>query len=116
LSTAKVISYEDLTAALAKRAEQEEKAVARQKKAAEARAKKAEREEKGKVSKKRKQTSKQKRQVGSPAARDLSTGPEARRTSDELEPTISEDQVAKSDRVGSPISPYPGRAPTARMW
>lgn len=61
LSTAKVISYEDLTAALAKRAEREEKAVARQKKAAEARAKKAEREEKGRVSKKRKQTSKQKR-------------------------------------------------------
>ena len=49
LSTAKVIKYEDLTAALARRAEQEEKAVARKRKAEETRAKKAEREEKGKV-------------------------------------------------------------------
>jgi hypothetical protein len=49
LSTAKVISYEDLNAALARQAEQEAKALARQRKAAEARAKKAEREEKEKV-------------------------------------------------------------------
>ena len=53
LSTAKVISYEDLNAALAKRAEQEAKAVARQRKVAEARAKKAEREEKGKVTRRK---------------------------------------------------------------
>ncbi|GAB7336708.1 hypothetical protein MBLNU13_g10373t1 [Cladosporium sp. NU13] len=116
LSTAKVISYEDLTAAFAKRAEQEEKAAARQKKAAEARARKAEREEKGKVTKKRKQTSRQRRRVAPPSARDLSTGPEARQTSDEPEMTINGDQVAKSDRGESPIAPCPGRAPTARMW
>ena len=80
LSTAKVISYEDLNAALAKRAEQEAKAVARQRKVAEAQAKKAEREEKGKVNKKKKQTSKQKRQVVSPTACNLGTGLEARWT------------------------------------
>jgi hypothetical protein len=59
LSTAKVISYEDLAAALAKRTEQEEKAVARKKKAADARAKRAE----------------QKRKAGSLRARDLSAEP-----------------------------------------
>ena len=116
LSTAKVISYEDLNAALAKRAEQEEKAVARQRKAADARAKKAKREEKGKVNKKKKQISKQKRQVASPRACSFGTGLEARSTSDELGTTISEVQVAKSDRVESPIAPCPRKAPTARMW
>jgi hypothetical protein len=116
LSTAKVISYEDLTAALAKRVEQEEKAVARKKKAAEARAKKAEREEKGKVTKRRKQTSKQRRQVGSPGAREPSTGSESRQVSDEPETTINANQAAEADCVESSIAPCPGRAPTARMW
>jgi hypothetical protein len=116
LSTAKVISYEDLNAALAKRAEQEAKAIARQRKAAEARVKKAKREEKGKVNKKKKQISKQKRQVALLGACNLSTEPEARRTSDELRTTISEDQAAKLHGVDCPIAPYPGRAPTARMW
>jgi hypothetical protein len=116
LSTAKVISYEDLTAALAKRVEQEEKAVARKKKAAEARAKKAEREEKGKVTKRGKQTSKQRRQVGSPGAREPSTGSESRQVSDEPETTINANQAAEADCVESSIAPCPGRAPTARMW
>lgn len=115
LSTAKVISYEDLAAALAKRAEQEEKAVARQKKAAEARARKAEREEKGRV-KKRKQTYKQRRQLGSPRARDLIAELEVRRIGDGQVTSINEDQVARSDHFDSPIAPCPGRAPTARMW
>jgi hypothetical protein len=65
LSTAKMISYEDLEAALAKRAEQEAKAVARKKKAADARAKRAEQEENGKVTKSRKQTPKLSRGVES---------------------------------------------------
>jgi len=119
LSTAKVISHEDLAAALAKRVEQEEKAAARKKKAAEARAKKAEREGKGKVTKRRKQTSKQRRQVGSPRVCEPSTGSEARQVSDEPETTINADQaaqVAQADYVESPIAPCPGRAPTARMW
>lgn len=116
LSTAKVISYEHLTAALAKRVEQGEKAVARQKKAAEARAKKAEREEKGKVTKKRKQTSKQKRQVGSPGSRELSTDSEARQGCDKPETMINANQAAGADCGEGPRAQYPGRAPIARMW
>jgi hypothetical protein len=116
LSTAKVISYEDLAAALAKRAEQEEKAVARKKKAEETRAKKTEREEKRKVTKSRKQISKQRYQLGSPGSRKPSTEFEARQISDEPETIINANQAGEAGCGESPSAPCPGRAPTARMW
>jgi hypothetical protein len=75
LSTAKVISYEDLATAYAERAEQEEKAVARKKKAADARAKRAEQEERGKVTKSRKRACSRKRKAGSSRVRDPSAEP-----------------------------------------
>lgn len=114
-STAKVISYEDLTSAYAKRAEQEEKASARKKKLAEARAKRAEQEEKGKV-KSRKRICSQTRKGLSPRACNPSAESEARRACDESDITINASQAAKADCVGGPIAQCPGRAPTARMW
>jgi hypothetical protein len=116
LSTAKVISYEDLEAALAKRAQQEAKAVARKKKAADARAKRAEQEENGKVTKSRKQTPKQRRRVGSPRACDPNAAPSTTRTSSESDASINADQAAKTDCIAFPMAPCPGRAPTAKMW
>lgn len=116
LGTAKVMSYEDLAAARAKRAEQEQKSSARKKNLAEARAKRAEQEENGKVSKSRKRTSGWKRKVGSPRARDPSPWSEARRAGEEPGAIINATQAANADWVRGPIAPCPGRAPTAQMW
>jgi hypothetical protein len=116
LGTAKVMSYEDLAAARAKRVEQEKKASARRQKLEEARAKRTEQEQNGKVSKSRKRTSGRKRKVGSPKPRDPSTGSEASGASEEPGPIINATQAANADWVAGPIAPCPGRAPTAQMW
>jgi hypothetical protein len=116
LGTAKVMSYEDLAAARAKRVEQEEKASARRQKLEEARAKRTEQEENGKVTKSRKQTSGRKHKVGSPRPRDPNTGSEASRANKETGPVINATQTANANWVGGPVASCPGRVPTAQMW
>jgi hypothetical protein len=116
LGTAKVMSYEDLAAARAKRVEQEEKASARRQKLEEARAKRTEQEQNGKVSKSRKRTSVRKRKAGSPRPRNPRIGSGASGASEEPGPIINATQAANADWVGGPIAPCPGRAPTAQMW
>jgi hypothetical protein len=116
LGIAKVMSYEDLAAARAKRVEQEEKASARRQKLDEARAKRTEQEQNGKVSKSRKRTSGRKRKVGSPRRRDPNTGSEASCANEEPGPIINTTQAADTHWVGGPIALCPGRAPTAQMW
>jgi hypothetical protein len=116
LGIAKVMSYEDLTDARAKRVEQEEKASARRQKLKEARAKRTEQEENGNVSKSRKQTSVRKCKVRSSRPRDPNTGSEASRANEETGPVINATQTANANWVGGPIAPCPGRAPTAQMW
>jgi hypothetical protein len=110
------MSYEDLAAARAKRAEQEQKSSACKKNLAEARAQQAEEEEKGKVSKSRRQTSGRKRKVGSPRARDPSPESGARRAGEEPGAIINATQAANVNWVGGPIAPCPGRASTTQMW
>jgi hypothetical protein len=115
LGTAKVMSYEDLTAACAKRAEQEEKRDARKKKRAEARAKRIEQEEKGEAAPGRKRTGDRKRGVGSSRAHEPDATSEASRAGDEPGATVAA-QAAEAGWIRGPMAPCPGRAPVARMW
>jgi hypothetical protein len=115
LGTAKVMSYEDLAAARAKQAKQEQKSSARKKNLAEARAKRAKEEEKGKLSKSRRQTFGRKRKVGSPRARDPSPESGARRAGEEPGAIINATQAANVNWIRGPIAPCPGRAQTAQM-
>lgn len=116
LGTAKVMSDEDLRAAYAKRAEQEQKANARREKLAEARAKRAEREERGTITKNRKRKWSQKRGTESPRACGTDTRSEIKTISSESGASVNSHQAAGENSVTNPIAPCPGNAPVARMW
>jgi len=116
LGTAKVMSDEDLKVAYAKRMGQEEKASARRKKFKEDRAKRAEQGGHGKVTKSRKRTCRQERTVGPPETYDPNTLLGVRRASEELDASSDASATASIGCVGVPMTPCPGRAPTAQMW
>lgn len=116
LGTAKVMSDEDLRAAYAKRAEQEQKANARREKLEEARARRAEREETGKVTKTKKRKWSQKRGIGSPRAGGPDTRSETKTISSESGASVDACQAAEENSVAGPFAPCPGNAPVAQMW
>lgn len=95
LGTAKVMSYEDLEEAKAKRAGQAEKS----------------------KNVKEKQKGGRKRKDGSPKACKSSANSGARRASDSAGMISDESQTTgPRDVVDGPTAPCPGRAPVARMW
>lgn len=136
VGTARVMSFEDLANARAKRAEQEEKNAARQRDLAEARAKRAKQEETNAARErnltqaraKRAEQAKQakvikskgtyapKRNIGAPRPRKAGAKLVPKQVDGEPNKTVNAIQVAQPNYVEGPIPPCPGRAPTARMW
>lgn len=136
VGTARVMSFEDLANARAKRAAQEEKNAARQRGLAEARAKRAKQEETNAARKrnltqaraKRAEQAKQakvikskgtyapKRNIGAPRPRKAGAKPVPKQVDGEPNETVNAIQVAQPNYVEGPIPQCPGRAPTARMW
>lgn len=116
LSTAKVMSDDDLKAAYAKRMEQEEKAKARRERLEESRAKRAEQGDHGRITKGRKRTCGRQHTVETPKAHDPSAIIEVGHASDESDASFDANTTATTGCIEVPIVPCPGRAPTAQMW